>query len=137
MEARRAFQIAVAARREEEERAANMFVDGGPILSPRKTDRSDRHRATQREAIRSEMEALEAQVEACAIDENTYNEKAMALKGRFEALNAPDFLQGPHVATHYQAAREWLRENAPGPYRTMPPFRGLSQRVEEPPEEVD
>ena len=53
-----------------------------------KTDRGARHRVIQREAIRSEMEALEEQVEACAIDENTYNEKAMALKDKFEAVSS-------------------------------------------------
>lgn len=123
---------------------SNTLVDEAPIVSNQagggKTDRGARHRVIQREAIRSEMEELEAQVEACTIDENTYNEKAMALKGRFEALDAPKCLQGPHVATHYRAVREWLRENAQEPIAwptTTPPIWHDPSSVREPPEEVD
>ena len=64
-----------------------MVPNHGPI-GLGKTDRGARHRVIQREAVRLEMEALEAQVEACAIDENTYNEKAMALKHKFEAVGS-------------------------------------------------
>lgn len=123
---------------------SNTFVDGAPIVYNRigggKSDRGAGHRGLERQAIRSEMEALEAQVEACTIDENTYNEKAMALKGRFEALDAPECLQGPHVASHYRAVREWLRENAQEPIAwpaTTPPVWHAPPSVREPPEEVD
>jgi len=165
-EARRAFQRAVVARREEDVRlglqrdatrtlqesgeqptapwVSNMFVDGAPIVSHQvgggKSARAARHRGLERQAIRSEMEELEAQVDACTIDENTYNEKAMALKDRFEALDVPEFLQGPHVATHYRAVREWLRNNAQEPIAwptTTPPIWHDPPSVREPPEEVD
>ena len=168
-EARRAFQRAVLHRREEDARlgpqrdatralqdrrahpwsvseVSNMFVDGAPMvrnhgpLGIGKTDRGARHRVIQREAIRSEMEALEAQVEACTIDENTYNEKAMALKDRYQQLDVPEFLRGPNAASHYEAVREWLRENAQEPIAwptTTPPIWHDPPSVRGFPEEVD
>ena len=125
-----------------------MFVDGAPFVSHMvgsgKTDRGARHRVVQREAIRSEMEALEEQVEACTIDENTYNEKAMALKARFQQLDlVPNFLQSTHIASHYETVmemRDWMRQNAQNaqePYTTTPPFRGAPEGVQEHLEEVD
>ena len=149
LEARRAFRRAVANRREVEARAlqhrrahpwsvsdvSNTFVDRAPLVSHQvgggKTDRGARHRVIQREAIRSEMEALEAQVEACAIDENTYNEKAMALKGRFEALNRN--AQAMPVTSHFDAVMDmtrWLRENTRETYSTTPPFHGSPEEVD-------
>ena len=163
-QARRAFQRAVVARREEDARlglprdatralqeigeqpmapwVSNMFIDGAPIVSHQvgggKSARAARHRVIQREAIRSEMEALEEQVEACAIDENTYNQKAMALKGRFEALS-PDADPVP-VTSHFDAVMDmtrWLRENTREAYSTTPPIWHDPPGVREPPEEVD
>ena len=133
------------------DQATNMsFVDGlgeaYPVASAAsigsgKTDRGARHRGLARQAIRSEMEALEEQVEACTIDENTYNEKAMALKDRYQQIDlVPTFLRSAHVTSHYEEVMEtsrWLRENAQEPYTTTPPFRGAPDGAEEPAEEVD
>jgi hypothetical protein len=142
-EARRAFQRAVATRREVEARAANLFVDGGPIPSRvvgsgKSTRVSRLVKAFERQTIRSEMEALEEQVEACTIDENTYNEKAMELKNRFQALDPQ--AQPIPVASHFDVVSEvsrWLRENASAPHETTPPVWHNPPSVREPPEEVD
>ena len=101
-EARRAFESAVFARREEEEaRAANASA-GSPLGA--------RHAGLERRALQAEMEALEEQVEACAIDENTYNERAMALKGRFQALNPCE--QALRVTDHFEQVQQWVRNGA-------------------------
>lgn len=148
-DARRAFQEIASQRRAQQAaapEAANMFVDGAPIVSHQvgggKSLRAARLRGVlDRQAIRSEMEALEEQVEACTIDENTYNEKAMELKDRYQQLDlVPTFLRSAHITSHYETVmemRDWLRQNAQEPYTTTPPFRGAPEGAEEPLEEVD
>ena len=149
-EARRAFQLAALQHRERQVMADNQFVDDlrdfrqAMIPDPNvrlgrgKTDRGARHRGMQRQAIRSEMEELEAQVEACTIDENTYNLKAIELRDRFKALS-PDVDPIP-VTSHFEAVMEmsrWLRENSTESNSTTPPVWYDPPSVPEPPEEVD
>ena len=105
-EARRAFQRAALQHRRELQAPLhdNNFADDlrefREAVIP---DRGAGHWGVVREAIRSEMEVLEEQVEACTIDENTYNEKAVALKDRFEKANGDAQLRG---------VSHWLRANA-------------------------
>ena len=71
-------------------------------------------RTARRRAVRSEMEALEEQVEACAIDEGTYNAKAMALKDKFARIGPDPPMAGSVPAAQFDAAQEirnWLDEH--------------------------
>lgn len=71
-------------------------------------------RTARRRAVRSEMEALEEQVEACAIDEGTYNAKAMALKDKFAGIGPDPPMAGSVPAAQFDAAQEirnWLDEH--------------------------
>jgi NACalpha-BTF3-like transcription factor len=71
-------------------------------------------RTARRRAVRSEMEALEEQVEACAIDEGTYNATAMALKDKFARIGPDPPMAGSVPAAQFDAAQEirnWLDEH--------------------------